>query len=125
HDGRDPERRLGLSPGVRAAAGDPRDLPPARQEPLRGGVGHRDSHDAAGRPLHAPAALRREGPAAGEAPRPRAPPADTSAALALVAVSDRIMYVEPGCPYCQAAREGLTAQGIDWEERDATTTPEW
>jgi glutaredoxin len=39
-------------------------------------------------------------------------------------MSDRIMYVKPGCPYCQAAREGLTAQGLDWEERDATTSPD-
>ena len=36
-----------------------------------------------------------------------------------------IMYVKPGCPYCQAAREGLTAQGIEWEERDATTRDDW
>lgn len=37
----------------------------------------------------------------------------------------RIMYVKPGCPYCQAAREGLTAQGIEWEERDATARDDW
>ena len=36
-----------------------------------------------------------------------------------------IMYVKPGCPYCQAAREGLTAQGVDFEERDATTRDDW
>jgi glutaredoxin 3 len=35
------------------------------------------------------------------------------------------MYVKPGCPYCQAAREGLTAQGLDWEERDATADRGW
>lgn len=35
------------------------------------------------------------------------------------------MYVKPGCPYCQAARESLTAQGLDWEERDATTNRDW
>jgi glutaredoxin len=40
-------------------------------------------------------------------------------------MSDRIMYVKPGCPYCQAAREGLTSQGLDWEERDATTSADW
>jgi glutaredoxin len=40
-------------------------------------------------------------------------------------MSDRIMYVKPGCPYCQAARDGLTAQGLDWEERDATTRDDW
>jgi glutaredoxin 3 len=40
-------------------------------------------------------------------------------------MSARVMYVKPGCPYCQAAREGLSAQGLDWEERDATVRPEW
>ena len=40
-------------------------------------------------------------------------------------MADRIMYVKPGCPYCQAAREGLRAEGIDWEERDATTRSDW
>ena len=40
-------------------------------------------------------------------------------------MSDRIMYVKPGCPYCQAAREGLTSQGLDWEERDATADGGW
>jgi glutaredoxin len=40
-------------------------------------------------------------------------------------MSDRIMYVKPACPYCQAARESMSAQGIDWEERDATTSAEW
>ncbi len=34
------------------------------------------------------------------------------------------MYVKPGCPYCQAAREGLSADGLDWEERDATASRE-
>ena len=37
----------------------------------------------------------------------------------------RIMYVKPGCPYCQAAREGLSADGVDFEERDATTRDDW
>ena len=40
-------------------------------------------------------------------------------------MADRIMYVKPHCPYCEAAREGLTEQGIEWEERDATTNGEW
>ena len=40
-------------------------------------------------------------------------------------MSDRIMYVKPACPYCQAAREGLTAEGLAWEERDATTSADW
>ena len=35
------------------------------------------------------------------------------------------MYVKPGCPYCEAAREGLSAEGLDWEERDATTNSAW
>jgi glutaredoxin len=35
------------------------------------------------------------------------------------------MYVKPGCPYCQAAREGLAADGLDWEERDATKSGAW
>ena len=40
-------------------------------------------------------------------------------------MSDRIMYVKPGCPYCQSARAGLGADGLDWEERDATANAEW
>ncbi len=36
-----------------------------------------------------------------------------------------VMYVKPGCPYCQAAREHLAAQGEDVEERDATQNPAW
>jgi glutaredoxin 3 len=38
---------------------------------------------------------------------------------------ERIMYVKPGCPYCERAREALRAGGLDWEERDATVNPEW
>ena len=40
-------------------------------------------------------------------------------------MGDRIMYVKPGCPYCEAAREGLTEQGVEWEERDATKNASW
>jgi glutaredoxin len=36
-----------------------------------------------------------------------------------------VMYVKPGCPYCQQARDGLAADGIEWEERDATTRRDW
>lgn len=36
-----------------------------------------------------------------------------------------IMYVKPGCPYCQAAREDLAANQEAVEERDATTDPAW
>jgi len=35
------------------------------------------------------------------------------------------MYVKPGCPYCQQAREALSAEGLEWEERDATVNREW
>ena len=37
----------------------------------------------------------------------------------------RVMYVKPRCPYCQAARDSLAADGLEWEERDATTRPDW
>jgi glutaredoxin len=36
-----------------------------------------------------------------------------------------VMYVKPHCPYCQAAREHLAAEGADVEERDATTSLDW
>jgi glutaredoxin 3 len=36
-----------------------------------------------------------------------------------------VMYVKPGCPYCDAAREHFTAAGDDLEERDATASTEW
>jgi glutaredoxin 3 len=36
-----------------------------------------------------------------------------------------VMYVKPGCPYCQAAREHLAAQGEAVEERDATADDQW
>jgi glutaredoxin 3 len=36
-----------------------------------------------------------------------------------------VMYVKPGCPYCQAAREHLAAEGAEVEERDATQDPSW
>lgn len=36
-----------------------------------------------------------------------------------------VMYVKPGCPYCQAAREHLAAEGEPVEERDATERPDW
>ena len=40
-------------------------------------------------------------------------------------MAERIMYVKPGCPYCEGARERLTEQGLEWEERDATTRADW
>ena len=35
------------------------------------------------------------------------------------------MYVKPGCPYCQAARDHLAAAGQAVEERDATLDAGW
>jgi len=40
-------------------------------------------------------------------------------------MAERVMYVKPGCPYCRAARDSLTAGGIPFEERDATASAEW
>jgi glutaredoxin len=36
-----------------------------------------------------------------------------------------VMYVKPNCPYCQAAREHLAAEGETVEERDATRSADW
>lgn len=36
-----------------------------------------------------------------------------------------VMYVKPGCPYCDDAREGLRAEGVDFVERDATSRADW
>lgn len=36
-----------------------------------------------------------------------------------------VMYVKPSCPYCQAAREHLAAEGERVEERDATQNAAW
>jgi glutaredoxin len=36
-----------------------------------------------------------------------------------------VMYVKPGCPYCQAAREHLASEGETVEERDATQNDAW
>jgi glutaredoxin len=36
-----------------------------------------------------------------------------------------VMYVKPGCPYCQAAREHYAAEGESVEDRDATRNAEW
>jgi glutaredoxin len=40
-------------------------------------------------------------------------------------MATRIMYVKPNCPYCAEAREDMRAEGLEFEERDATTRPEW
>ena len=36
-----------------------------------------------------------------------------------------VMYVKPGCPYCERARADLTARGEPFEERDATADAGW
>jgi glutaredoxin 3 len=36
-----------------------------------------------------------------------------------------VMYVKPGCPYCQAARDQLAADGETVQERDATQDRRW
>ena len=36
-----------------------------------------------------------------------------------------VMYVKPGCPYCDHARKHLAEIGEEVEERDATTSGEW
>jgi glutaredoxin len=41
------------------------------------------------------------------------------------AMADRVMYVKPHCPYCDEARAALRADGIEFEERDATTRADW
>ena len=30
-----------------------------------------------------------------------------------------VIYVKPGCPYCQQARDHYLAQGVKWTEYDA------
>jgi glutaredoxin len=40
-------------------------------------------------------------------------------------MADRVMYVKPRCPYCQQARDEMSAEGLEWEERDATTRDDW
>ena len=40
-------------------------------------------------------------------------------------MATRIMYVKPGCPYCAEAREAMRAEGLEFEERDATTRADW
>ena len=40
-------------------------------------------------------------------------------------MADRIMYIKPACPHCQRARDDMGAEGLEWEERDATTRDDW
>lgn len=37
----------------------------------------------------------------------------------------QVMYVKPGCPYCEDARQALRAEGTEFEELDATTRADW
>ncbi len=36
-----------------------------------------------------------------------------------------VVYVKPRCPYCEEARRSLRADGVEFEERDATTREDW
>jgi glutaredoxin 3 len=36
-----------------------------------------------------------------------------------------VMYVKPGCPYCERAREHFADEAVSVEERDATQNPSW
>ena len=36
-----------------------------------------------------------------------------------------VVYVKPNCPYCEEARQSLRADGVEFEERDATSRPDW
>lgn len=47
------------------------------------------------------------------------------AGMAYALLVSVVMYVKPGCPYCQAAREHLAEEGASVEERDATRNPDW
>jgi len=34
-----------------------------------------------------------------------------------------LMYVKPGCPWCEQQRERFRSQGVEWEEIDAKADP--
>ena len=40
-------------------------------------------------------------------------------------MAQRVMYTKPGCPYCEEARVALRADGLEFEERDATSRADW
>jgi glutaredoxin len=40
-------------------------------------------------------------------------------------MSTTLVYVKPNCPYCEEARQALRADGVAFEERDATTRADW
>ena len=35
-----------------------------------------------------------------------------------------VMYVKPGCPWCEKQRARFREQGVQWEEVDATADPD-
>lgn len=39
-------------------------------------------------------------------------------------MSDVIMYTKPGCPYCAAAKEHYTGNGVAFEEINVVDNPE-
>jgi monothiol glutaredoxin len=34
-----------------------------------------------------------------------------------------VMYMKPGCPWCEEQRERFRSQGVEWEEIDAQADP--
>lgn len=36
-----------------------------------------------------------------------------------------VVYVKPNCPYCDEARTEFRRDGVEFEERDATTRADW
>ncbi len=36
-------------------------------------------------------------------------------------MSRTLMYVKPGCPWCERQRERFRSEGVTWDELDATS----
>ena len=34
-----------------------------------------------------------------------------------------VMYMKPGCPWCEEQRDRFRSQGVEWEEVDAKADP--
>jgi glutaredoxin 3 len=34
-----------------------------------------------------------------------------------------VMYIKPGCPWCEKQRERFRSEGVEWEEVDAKADP--
>ena len=34
-----------------------------------------------------------------------------------------VLYMKPGCPWCEEQRERFRSQGVEWEEVDAKADP--